>query len=58
MATKTLPKSNVPVFNQAPRPFQAAQTLTEDRVKEIVLELLIGLDLIPKAQKRKAITIE
>jgi hypothetical protein len=32
------------------------QSLTEEKIKEIVMETLIELDLVPKAKKKKAIT--
>ncbi len=38
------------------QPRQNQQVITDQKVKEIVMETLIELDLIPKAQKKKAIT--
>ena len=35
---------------------ESAGVITDQKVKEIVMETLIELDLIPKAQKKKAIT--
>jgi hypothetical protein len=55
---ETPPKPPMPVFNQAPRPIPVTQHLTEERIKEVVVETLIAFDLIPKTQKKKAITIE
>jgi hypothetical protein len=34
------------------------QQLTEERIKEVIMETLIQFDLIPHAQKKKAINIE
>ncbi len=55
---QTTQKRPVPAFNQAPRQTPPFKPLTEDRVKELVAEALIEYDLIPKVEKKKAITIE
>ena len=34
---------------------QPRQSLTEEKIKEIVMETLIELDLVPKARKKKVI---
>lgn len=53
-------KPPVPSFNRAQTPQFHPQTpqLTEERIKEVIMETLIKLDLIPRAQKKKAINIE
>ncbi|MGD6807996.1 MAG: hypothetical protein ACQCN4_13685 [Candidatus Bathyarchaeia archaeon] len=54
---QTVNKPITPAFNQAAQPFPLKQPITEERVKELVVETLITLDLIPKTQKNKAITL-
>ncbi|HSV50026.1 MAG TPA: hypothetical protein VLH35_06885, partial [Candidatus Acidoferrales bacterium] len=51
------PKPPVPA-NQAPPQIPPVQQLEEQRIKEVIMETLIELDLISKAQKRKSIKIE
>jgi hypothetical protein len=55
---QTQQKNQVPASNQAQQPHFTQKPVTEANVKEIVIETLIQLDLIPRAQKIKAIKIE
>jgi hypothetical protein len=55
---QTTAKTPVPNFNQAQHPIQPQKQLTEENIKEVIIETLIQLDLIPLAQKKKAITLE
>jgi hypothetical protein len=50
-------KPPVSAFNQTAQLGSHRQFLTEARVKEIVMEILIEFDMIPNAQKKKGITL-
>ncbi len=50
----TQPPATTP--KQGCQPYIPRQTLTEERIKEIITETLITLNLLPAAQKKKAIT--
>jgi hypothetical protein len=62
----TQPNQNQQTPQKPPVPFNGAQPpqfhpqpqLTEEKVKEVIMETLIQLNLVPHAQKQKAITIE
>ena len=56
--SQTHRKPKATAFNPIYQPHPPRQVLTEDQVKKIVTETLIAFDLIPKAQKKKGITIE
>ncbi|MCW3984252.1 MAG: hypothetical protein NWE96_09705 [Candidatus Bathyarchaeota archaeon] len=55
---QTPPKAPVPASNQAHPPHPTFPQPTDARIKEVVMETLIELDLIGRAQKKKAITLE
>jgi hypothetical protein len=50
-------KPNVAAFNRPRQLGAAGQFLTEEQVREVVMEMLIALDLIPKAQKKQVMKI-
>jgi len=45
-----------PVSPQTPKQASQLKPPTEEKIKEIVLETLIELNLVPNAQKKKEIT--
>jgi len=53
-----LPKDQGPTPNQVPHLTPPIQTVSQESVREVVLETLIELDLLPKAQKKQVIKIE
>jgi len=56
---QTPQKPSLPSFNQARPTIQPQmQQLTEEKIKEVIMETLIQLNLIPHVQKKKAINIE
>ncbi|MCL2476574.1 hypothetical protein [Candidatus Bathycorpusculum sp.] len=57
--TQMSPKDLGAPLNQSPRqPIPAIYPLSPERVREVVMEILIELDLVAKVQKKKAINIE
>jgi hypothetical protein len=59
MSKKCVNNQSTPVRNQQNSSVRTSppfgQSLTEQRVKEIVIESLIALGLVPQPQKRKTI---
>jgi hypothetical protein len=51
----TTQKPHATTPKQTCQPYLPKQSLTEERIKEVVTDMLIALDLIPKAQKKKVI---
>jgi hypothetical protein len=54
---QTAVKPPVPV-SQAPHPTPQQPFLTEARAKEIIMETLIQLKVVPRVEKKKVINLE